>query len=117
MIIIQIILTFFVFFVVWSIILKYRKKEITAKEFVFWLFFWALTLVAVSYPKITDKMAKLVGVSRGADLLVYFSIFILFFVVFKIFVKLEKMEMNITKIVRKISLNEKDSKTENQNFK
>ena len=87
---------------------KYRKKEITNKEFIFWLFFWILVSAAVIYPKITDKIAKIVGVGRGVDLLVYVSVFILFFIVFKIFVRLEKMEMNITKIIRKIALDEKE---------
>ena len=110
MIVIQVILSLFIFFAVWAIISKYKRKEITAREFIFWLSFWALVLTAVIYPKSTDEIAKIVGVGRGADLLVYISIFVLFFVIFKIFVKLEKIERDITKIIRKIALDEKKNK-------
>ena len=110
MIIIQIILSLFIIFVVSAIIFKYKRKEITVREFIFWLFFWALALAAVVSPQSTDKIAEIVGVVRGADLLVYISIFILIFIIFKVFVKLEKIERNITKIVRKIALDEEKNK-------
>lgn len=113
MIIIQIILSLFIIFVVFNVISRYRKKEITAHEFIFWIFFWALVLTAIVYPRSTDKIAKIVGVSRGADLLVYLSIFALFFIVFRIFVKIEKTEKNITKIIRKIAIDEAKSGEKN----
>ncbi len=115
MVIIQIILVLFIIFVVLAIISKYKRKEITAKEFIFWLVFWALVLAAVVYPKNTDRIAQLVGVGRGADLLVYISILILFFIVFKIFVKLEKIDADITKIIRKIALDEGKRKEDGSN--
>jgi len=112
MIVIQVILLLFILSVVFSVIFKFKRKEISAKEFVFWIFLWASVLVAVIYPHTTDKIAKIVGVGRGADLLIYISIFVLFFIIFKIFVKLEKIERNITKIVRKIALDEGKNRDE-----
>lgn len=114
MFIIQIILALFVFFVVFNVIFKYKKKEIAAQEFIFWIFFWALVLTAVIYPRATDKIARIVGVGRGADLLVYLSILVLFFIVFKIFVKLERVEKNITKIIRAIALDEAEKNKVNK---
>ena len=65
---------------------------------------------AVLVPQQTDVIAQLVGVSRGADLLVYLSILVLFFLAFKILVRLEKIEKDITKIVRHVALTEKPKK-------
>ena len=61
-------------------------------------------MIAALVPKETDVIAQFVGVERGADLLVYLSILVLFFTVFKIIVKLEKIDRDITKIVRETAI-------------
>jgi len=71
-----------------------------------WAVFWLLVGTAALAPKKTDIVAQWLGVERGADLLVYLSIMALFFLVFKIIVKLEKMDRDITKVVRKNALDE-----------
>ena len=74
--------------------------------------FYRLSLIGISglgilfvlFPTITDKLAHLVGVGRGADLVTY--IFILFFFLAGIFLysKLRKMEADQTELVRKFSI-------------
>jgi hypothetical protein len=106
---IQIILLIFIGFVFLRIFSRIKRKEITLKEGIFWSFFWVLVGLAVLFPKTTDLFAKTLGVGRGADLLVYLAVIFLFYLVFRIFVHLEKIERNITKIIRKIALEEKKS--------
>lgn len=74
--------------------------------------FYRLSLIGISglgilfvlFPTITDKLAHMVGVGRGADLVTY--IFIVFFFLAGIFLysKLRKLEADQTELVRKISL-------------
>jgi len=104
---IQITLLLFILFVFSRIILQFRKRIITLKETIFWIFFWVLVALAVIFPKTTDLFAKTLGVGRGADLLIYLAVIFLFYLVFRVFIRIEKIERNITKIVRKIALDEK----------
>lgn len=109
--IIQFIILIFIIFVFSRIIYRFKKGDITVRELFIWFIFWLGVAGAVIMPKKTDIIARLVGVERGADLLVYLSIIVLFFIVFKIIVKVEKIDRNITEIVRQAAL-EKDKENE-----
>ena len=92
----------------WRTLLRFRKQDITFREFIIWAIFWLLVGVAALAPKKTDIIAQWLGVERGVDLLVYISIIVLFFIVFKIIVKLEKIDKDITQIVRNTALRKND---------
>ncbi|MEA3463648.1 MAG: DUF2304 domain-containing protein [Patescibacteria group bacterium] len=82
-----------------------QKKQISANEFIFWLFFWLLAAGAIICLKWIDKLAVSLGFSaRGIEVLLYIAVVILFYFIFKLRLRLEKMEKNITKIVREITL-------------
>ena len=106
--IIKTIIILFILFVLWRTFLRFKKEDITGREFSIWLIFWLLVGAATLVPQKTDIVAQWLGVKRGADLLVYLSIIVLFFVVFKIIVKLEKIDRDITKVVRHTALKNKD---------
>ncbi len=105
--IITVLILLFVAFVLWRTTIRFRRNDITGRELFIWVVFWLLVAAATLVPKQTDVLAQLVGVERGADLLVYISIIVLFFVLFRIIVKLEKIERDITKVVRHTALHEK----------
>ncbi len=102
--IIQIVLLLFIFFILSRVFLRYREKDITRQEFIVWLVFWVLVAIAVAVPKQTDGVAQFLGVSRGADLLVYISIIVLFFSLFKIKVSVVTLSRNITALSKKIAV-------------
>jgi len=107
---IQIFIIIFVLFALSRALLRFKKNEIAIKEFLFWLVFWVAVSVAVLLPQTTTLLANLVGVGRGADLVIYISIVAVFYIIFRIFVKIEKIEQDITKIVREIGLKEEKEK-------
>jgi len=92
---IQILITIFALFAIISLI---RTKKFL------WLFFWLIAGIIVWIPNATNTAAQFLGVGRGADLVFYASILILFYILFRIYLRLEKMERDITKVVRKNSL-------------
>ena len=106
--IIQFIIVIFILFVVSRIIFRFRKGDITSRELIIWLIFWLAVISAVLFPQKTDVVAQFLGVERGADLLVYLSIITLFFIVFKIVVRLEKIDRDVTSIVRNKALQDKE---------
>ena len=98
--IIKIVIIVFVLGVLAKTVGRFRQREITGRELTIWTIFWLLVVGATLVPRETDVVAQWFGVERGADLLVYLSIIVIFFMVFKIIVKLEKLDRDITKVVR-----------------
>jgi len=93
--------------------LSWQKKnnQISFSEFIFWLFFWIIACLAIFFIKKIDNLVSGLGFSgSGIEVLIYFSIFILFYLIFRLRLKIEKMEKNITKIVRNLAINEKEDK-------
>lgn len=104
---IQILISLFALFAISRLIIKKSRAELKIGEFIIWLIFWLAAGVVVWIPNLTNIAANFLGIGRGADLVFYASILILFYLIFRIYVKIEKMERNITKVVRKDSLENK----------
>jgi hypothetical protein len=89
-----------------------RNKKISGNEFIFWLIFWVLAALLIVFLKQVDSLVAVLGFSgKGIDVLFYLSVVVLFYLVFKLGLKSEKIEKDITKIIREISLkNHKEDK-------
>ncbi|OGG87675.1 hypothetical protein A3B87_01015 [Candidatus Kuenenbacteria bacterium RIFCSPHIGHO2_02_FULL_39_13] len=105
---IQIFSSIFVLFVLWRVIAKFRRRELKPSEFITWLVFWFAVGVAFITPETLTLLANILGIGRGADLVLYFAVVIVFYLIFRIFARLEKMERDITKVVRKNTLDEEN---------
>ena len=83
-----------------------RAKEgvIRAREAILWTCVWIVAAVVILLPETTSIVANLLGVGRGVDLVLYASVVVLFFLLFKTFVSLDKLEKTLTDIVRKEAL-------------
>ncbi len=106
--IIQIFLILFIIFAVSKVALRYKDKIISLQELVLWTVFWFMVGFVVIFPASTSFVANLVGVGRGVDLVIYISVLMLFYLVFRLLVKIDKIEKDITKIVRKVSLDKEE---------
>ena len=56
----------------------FRRKKIAGGVFFFWMIVWILILVIAFLPQITLPISKVLGVGRGVDAAVYFSIVFIF---------------------------------------
>jgi hypothetical protein len=83
---------------------RWRQGSLDFKAFIFWLCFWVLAGMVVIRPESTNFIANMLGVGRGADMVVYLSIIFIFYLIFQITIKTEKIERNITKIVREMAI-------------
>lgn len=82
-----------------------KKNEISLNEFVFWLFFWIVSMLAIIYIKAIDKLVAELGFSSsGINILFYLGTIILFYLFLRLRLRLEKIERNLTKLVREITL-------------
>ncbi|KKQ27730.1 MAG: hypothetical protein US42_C0006G0037 [Candidatus Magasanikbacteria bacterium GW2011_GWC2_37_14] len=86
-----------------------RKKEglLGPKGLFFWVLFWLLAGVAFWWPNSTTILANYLGIGRGADLVIYVSLVIIFYLLFKLHIKLESVGRDIAKVVGKKALEDK----------
>lgn len=98
------------FFVVFSVfalsrvMLRYREGQLKWREFLFWSILFLGSLIIVIFPDMTTKVARLLGIGRGADLVVYLSIVVLFYLIFRSYVMMEDIRHEITELVRGLAL-------------
>lgn len=102
--VIQIVLLAFIMFAISRLFLRAREKVISTRIFIFWVFIWASALVGILLPATTTKIASFFGVGRGVDVIVYISLALLFYLVFRIYVMIEDLRREITNLVRQIAL-------------
>lgn len=102
--VVQVILIILILFPISRVFLRFKEGQLTPPFFVFWLNVWTSALVILIFPDITTKIAKTVGINRGVDVVIYLSIALLFYLVFRIYVSLENIRKDMSEIVRMISL-------------
>lgn len=83
---------------------KARSRAMSPRWAIFWLVFWAGVALVVALPWTTSLLAARLGVTRGVDLVVYVSVIAIFYLIFRLTIKIEKLESNITRLVREVSL-------------
>jgi len=106
--IIQIIIIVIAVFAVSRALWQFRKGALTIAMLAFWVLFWIIAGIVAVLPQTTDVVARFVGVGRGADMVIYLSLIILFLLVFRMFVRIEDVEREITRLVRSNALKDLD---------
>lgn len=101
---IQIFLLIFIAFFLSRVFLRSREKVISAKTSLFWTIVWIIALIGILLPATTSKIATLVGVGRGVDVIIYLALSLLFYLVFRLYVMIEDIRREITSLVREIAL-------------
>lgn len=82
-------------------LVDFKRNKITSIVFLFWLTLWLIILIVAIFPQVIGFLEnRLLGAGRGIDAVVYFSILLIFFLLFKIIARLEKIKQEITEIVR-----------------
>lgn len=103
---IQFIIFTFIAFVIFKVFSKFKGKNLTLIELFGWVAFWLAVAAIIALPQSTGFFAKILGVGRGTDVVIYISIIVIFYLIFKIQVRFEKIERDITKIVRDKAIND-----------
>lgn len=108
MFLIQILLVVFFLFAFVKVVGRFRSGDLSLVAMIGWSLFWVVAMVVALLPNSTARLAEFVGIGRGADLVVYVALAAIFFILFKLMVKIESLNKEITKLTRKISLQDKD---------
>jgi len=101
---IQFILILFLSFAFSRVYLRFREGTVHFGTFIFWSAIWILAMVGVLYPNFTTWLANKIGIGRGADAVIYISLAIIFYLVYRTNVFVENIRQEITELSRKIAL-------------
>lgn len=91
-----------------KLLIDLKKGKISLRRFFFWLFIWTGLSLITYFPQIVLFLSSLIGIERAKDLPIYFSIILLFYLFFKMSMRIEEIEQGVTKIVKKIALDDKN---------
>lgn len=100
-------------------ILRIRERKMSVGMFVLWIFIWAMVIVISIYPQSTTILASFTGIGRGLDFVLIIGLIGCFYIIFKLYTMIEKMEQEITELVREIALQKDgiESKTKEKSSK
>jgi len=80
------------------------RRAIAPKVGFAWGLLWVAAAVAIARPEITADVARLLGIGRGTDLVLYFAILGMVFGFFAMYVRMRRIESDLTKIVRELAI-------------
>lgn len=104
--IIQILLICFFVYAAARVFFRYRADQISLGVSISWITFWIAAAFVVAVPDITYFFARKAGIGRGADLVTYVALALVFYMIFRLSVTSHRINKDITKISRKIALDE-----------
>ncbi len=103
---IQLLLSFFLLFAISRVFLRFWGGTLSLFGFFFWSILFGLALILVLFPVLTSEVAKFIGIGRGVDAVLYASVVLLYYLVFRLYIFLEDIRHEISDLVKEISLQE-----------
>lgn len=87
-----------------KVMYSYHQRRIPMLDFLFWVLVWVGTAAIISFPDATSVLAHLLGIGRGADLIMYASLLLSFYLILRLYLAIARLEHAITLLVRAIAL-------------
>jgi len=101
----QLLVPLFALLIIAKSISRLRRGEQNLHEFLIWLVIWgAVSYVALFPSGVVEFVARITGFKNGIFAIIFFALIILFYIVFTQLLAIEKLEREITAIVRNDAL-------------
>lgn len=101
---IQILVAIIVLFAISRAVLRLKDRKISLAAFIFWSVIWTAVLIIAFIPGSAVLITDTLGVNSGIDFVVYLSIIILFYLIFRAYVQLGTFSQQITKLTRELAI-------------
>ena len=89
--------------------LYYKRSNFTKKELYFWMVIWLAFIFVALFPRSLNPVVGALGLNRALDLIMIVAFIILFALTFHNYVINKKQERKLTKLVRKLALEDLDN--------
>lgn len=103
-IIIQILLSAAILFAIYKILSQHSSARSRAMIKIVFILFLLFGIVIVFTPELANRLAQLVGVQRGADLMLYILVIMFIFDKINSFYKEQRQSQRFARLARKIAL-------------
>lgn len=107
--------------ILWTV-LRFKDGKMSMGMLFVWSVIWLIVIFVSIYPESTSLVAQFSGIGRGLDFILILGILLSFYLIFKLYNKLETVEEELADLVRKIaiqnensSVSRKDNEKENVN--
>ena len=88
---------------------QYLRKKRSVRNMAVWVIFWlTIILLAIVPNEISFKIADLLGFKNNVNAIIFVALGLLFLLVFYLSSTIERLENQITELVRKMALEDKD---------
>ena len=84
--------------------LRWKESKLKLIELLFWGGIWLFAIVIAIFPQTLNLFSNVVGFRRGLDFILSFSVVALFYLIFRLYVKIDENDQNLTRLVREITL-------------
>jgi hypothetical protein len=100
----QILIIIFSVFALTRVYLQKKQKNFSFNEFIFWTLIWGFAILVSFSKPVLEPISSILGFSRGVDVLIYGGIFLLFYMVYRIYAKIDIQQQEITALVKRIAI-------------
>jgi small membrane protein len=94
----QILILLFVLFAASRAVLRFHDRSISYGAFLFWSIIWGAVLFLSFNPSLADTFALKLGVAKGTDIAFFLSNIALFYLVFRLYIRLDDMDKKLTEL-------------------
>ena len=99
----QIVAILFALFALSRALLLFKENKINFKELLFWAIIWIGVIIISLSKRIMSMFAEFTGLQRPIDALLIISVILLFYLIYRIYAKFDKVEQDITLVVRQVT--------------
>ena len=100
----QVIVIVFSLFALSRLVLRRKDRAIPLGELIFWAVIWLGAIFLAIFPSVFNSAANRTGVENTINLIIAVAIITIFYLQFRLYVRVEKQGQDITRLVREISL-------------
>ena len=87
---------------------SFKSNKVSLTTFILWIILWLILIIFTILPQSTSILANIFGIQRGLDVIIIFGIIGAYYLLFRLFLKIEKIQRNLSDLVRFIAIeNEK----------
>ncbi len=85
----------------------------TRRDAFIWTLVWLAAAIAIVWPQSTVVIARMLGIGRGADLILYCSVVVMLVGFLMVYVRLRRIRREMTLLVRRMALRDAVMQTPN----
>lgn len=100
-------------FFIFRTVLQYRANRRTFRGLIIWTSFWFILAVFAFIPNaISQKLANVLGIKDNVNAIIFMGLGLLFFLIFSLTSTVDRLERQLTDLVREIAKNNPEKEQE-----